>query len=191
MRSGGVKGISKLGQASIVNVIAYPKDNYAGKVALITDKGAVRIYDPDKTQFVTRLGKPTQVFKSFKSDEHKLVYAFKLDTSVESNLVRLLSNMKEIKEISISDYHLTPMDYYCHDSIDLGKKNRLDIAFIEGKDRILANTVSHLADAPVKEVASEPEIVSEIPSMKEEDDFPKKGYTQISIFDDDDEDEEN
>ena len=186
MRSGGVKGISKLGQAEVVNILAYPKGNYTGKVALITDKGAIRIYDPDKTNLVTRLGKPSQVFKSFKSDEHKLVYAFKLDTSVESNIVRLLTNLKEIKEVAITDYHLTPMDYYCHDSIDIGKKNRLDIPFIEGKDRILAKTVSHMIEAPeVKELAVEAEKVSEVPSKKEEIDVPEKGYTQISIFDDD------
>ena len=190
MRSGGVKGISKLGRAIIVNALAYPKDNYAGKVGLITDHGAIRIYDPDKTVLVTRLGKPSQVFKSFKSDEHKLVYAFKLDTSLESNIVRLLTNMKEIKEIPITDYHLTPMDYYCHDSLDLGKKITLDIPFIEGKDRILAKTISHLTDAPVKEMVSEVEPIDEVPSVKEEDDFPKKGYTQISIFDDDDDDGE-
>ena len=184
MRSGGVKGISKLGQAEVVNLLAYPKGNYSGKVALITDKGAIRIYDPDKTNLVTRLGKPSQVFKSFKSDEHKLVYAFKLDTSEESNVVRLLTNLKEVKEVTISDYHLTPMDYYCHDSIDLGKKNRLDIPFIEGKDRILASTVSHLPETPLIEVPQESEKVEEVPSKKE-DDIPEKGYIQISIFDDD------
>ena len=184
MRSGGVKGISKLGQAEIVNVLAYPKGNYSGKVALITDRGAIRIYDPDKTTLVTRLGRPSQVFKSFKSDEHKLVYAFKLDTSEESNIVRLLTNLKEIKEITITDYHLTPMDYYCHDSIDLGKKNRLEIPFIEGKDRILAKTVSHMLEAPVQEEVKEVEKINEVPSKKEES-VPEKGYTQISIFDDD------
>ena len=170
-------------------MLAYPTGNYSGKVALITDKGAIRIYDPDKTNLVTRLGKTSQVFKSFKSDEHKLVYAFKLDTSEESNIVRLLTNLKEVKEITISDYHLTPMDYYCHDSIDLGKKNRLDIPFIEGKDRILASTISHLPEAPVVEVAKEAEKVEEVPSKKE-DDIPEKGYIQISIFDDDEEGDE-
>ena len=186
MRSGGVKGISKLGHAEVVNILPYPKGNYTGKVALITDKGAIRIYDQDKTNLVTRLGKTSQVFKSFKSDEHKLVYAFKLDTSEESNVVRLLTNLKEVKEVTISDYHLTPMDYYCHDSIDIGKKNRLDIPFIEGKDRILASTVSHLPETPLVEVPKEAEKVEEVPSEKEEDDIPEKGYTQISIFDDDD-----
>ena len=95
------------------------------------------------------------------------------------------SNLKEIKEVTISDYHLTPMDYYCHDSIDIGKKNRLDIPFIEGKDRILASTVSHLPETPLVEVPKEVEKVDDVPSKKE-DDIPEKGYTQISIFDDDD-----
>ena len=186
MRSGGVKAISKLGNATIVNALAYPKDKLNGKVGLITDHGAIRIYDPSKTNFVTRLGKPSQVFKSFKSDEHKLVYAFKLDTSIESNLVRLLTNMKEVKEVVINDYHLTPMDYYCHDSINLGKKNKLDVPFIEGKDRILASTESHMIEVPEEIRESEASSLEEVPSLKEEP-IKETGYTQISIFDDDDE----
>ena len=186
MRSGGVKAISKLGSATIVNALAYPKDNSYGKVGLITDHGAIRIYDPTKTNFVTRLGKPSQVFKSFKSDEHKLVYAFKVDTSVESNIIRFLTNMKEVKEVNVNDYHLTPMDYYCHDSIGLGKKNTLDIPFIEGKDRILASTESHMIETPIVESEVEEAEKLEIPSKKEEP-IKETGYTQISIFDDDDE----
>jgi len=186
MRSGGVKAISRLGRATIVNALAYPKDNYAGKVCLVTDKGAVRIYDPDKTVLVTRLGKPTQVFKSFKSEEHKLIYAFKIDTSLEFNLVRFLNNMKEIQEVKVDDYHLTPMDYYCHDSIDLGKKNTLEIPFIEGKDRILASTVSHMIETPQEKEEVRESIIDEVPSFKKEEDEPERGYTQISIFDDED-----
>ena len=186
MRSGGVKAISKLGSATIVNALAYPKDNSYGKVGLITDHGAIRIYDPSKTNFVTRLGKTSQVFKSFKSEEHKLVYAFKVNTSVESNIIRFLTNLKEIKEVNVNDYHLTPMDYYCHDSINLGKKNTLDIAMIEGKDRILASTESHMIETPVVENEVEETENQEVPSKKEEP-IKETGYTQISIFDDDDE----
>ena len=185
MRSGGVKGVSKLGEATVVNALAYPKDNVDGKVCLITDRGAVRIYDPEKTNLVTRLGKTSQVFKSFKSEEHKLIYAFKLNTAVESNLIRFLTSMKEVREVDVNDYHLTPMDYYCHDSINLGKKTKLEIPFIEGKDRILASTVSHKIEVPIENIESEPQTEEEIPSKKE-DDIPEKGYTQISIFDDDD-----
>ena len=188
MRSGGVKGISKLGSAEIINIIAYPKDKVEGKVCLITDKACIRIYDPNKTALVTRLGKPSQVFKSFKSDEHKLVYAFKLDTSIEKNSLHFLNNMKEIQDIEVNDYHLTPMDYYCHESVNIGKKNRLEIAFIEGRDRILANTESHARVIPEEEKVKEEEVVGQVPSKKEEEDEPVNGYTQISIFDDDDED---
>ena len=186
MRSGGVKAISKLGSATIVNALAYPKDNSYGKVGLITDHGAIRIYDPSKTNFVTRLGKTSQVFKSFKSEEHKLVYAFKVNTSIESNIIRFLTNLKEIKEVNVNDYHLTPMDYYCHDSINLGKKNILDIPMIEGKDRILASTESHMIEVPVEETQNAEVETEEIPSKKEEP-IKETGYTQISIFDDDDE----
>lgn len=184
MRSGGVKAISRLGSGTIVNALAYPKDKVDGKVMLITDKAAIRIYDPEKTNLVTRLGRPSSVFKSFKSDEHKLVYAAKLDTDKEVNLVRFLTNLKEIQEIEVNDYHLTPMDYYCHESVEIGKKNRLEIPFIEGNDRILASTVSHIIEAPVVE-QTETEENEEVSSNEEP--IVEKGYTQISIFDDDDE----
>ena len=184
MRSGGVKAISKLGKATIVNAIAYPKDNVSGKVVLVTDKAAIRIYDPSKTNLVTRLGKPSQVFKSFKSEEHKLVYATKLDTNKEVNLIRFLTNLKEIQDVEVNGYHLTPMDYYCHESIEIGKKNKLEIPFIEGNDRILASTESHMVETPVEET-KEPEHTEEVSSFKEEP-IEEKGYTQISIFDDDD-----
>ena len=78
------------------------------------------------------------------------------------------------------------MDYYCHDSINLGKKNKLDIPFIEGKDRILASTESHMIEVPVAESKVEEAEKLEVPSKKEEP-IKETGYTQISIFDDDDE----
>ena len=112
-------------------------------------------------------------------------FAFKLDTNAESNNIRFLTSMKEIKEININDYHLTPMDYYCHDSINLGKKIRLDVPFIEGKDRILASTVSHKIEMLEQETSKEESLPEETPSKKEEQ-VPEKGYTQISIFDEDD-----
>ena len=80
------------------------------------------------------------------------------------------------------------MDYYCHESVNIGKKNRLEIAFIEGRDRILANTESHARVIPEEEKVKEEEVVVQVPSKKEEEDEPVNGYTQISIFDDDDED---
>lgn len=183
MKSGGVKGFAKLGKAEVVNVLAYPKDNCEGKVALITDKACIRIYDPRKTEVSTRLGRPSVVFNTFKNDVHSLVLAFKLDTSIEKTMVRFLTNMKEVKEIVIDDYHLTPMDYYAHTTVEIGKKNLLDIPFLEGKEVVKADAVSHAREIPVEAPKEDNEITSESEEkMKEEE---EKGYTQISIFDED------
>lgn len=186
MRSGGVKGFAKLGNQRVVNILAFEKDKLEGKAILITDKACVRIYDVRKTELTNRLGKPSVVFKSFKSDEHKLVYVKMLDSSLEFNRIRLLDNLKEIVEIKVDDYHLTPMDYYAHASIDIPKKNRLEIPFLEATDYIAKSTVSFAKISPDEPMKKEEEIVGPTPQeRKEEKAEEEKGYTQISIFDDD------
>lgn len=192
MRSGGVKGFAKLNKASVVAVISFGKDKVEGKALLITDKACIRIYDVRKTELSNRLGKTTSVFKSFKSDEHKLVYVKMLDTSIEKTRVHILNNMKEVVEINVDDYHLTPMDYYAHASIQIPAKSRLEIPFIEGSEYLDSKIVS---DVPSELLSSGEEVKTEEISQSEtvekeedleKDDFPEKGYTQISIFDDDD-----
>ena len=186
LRSGGVKGFAKLGNAKVVGALSFPKDKVEGKAILITDKGCIRIYDVRKTELTNRLGKPSNVFKSFKSDEHKLIYVKMLDSSLEVNTIKMLNNLKEIVEIKVDDYHLTPMDYYAHASIQMPAKNRLELAFIDSNDYVKKDTVSHyvVSEDPIKK---ENEVVG--PSseeIKEEKAEEEKGYTQISIFDDDD-----
>ena len=187
LKSGGVKGFAKLGNARVVNLLAFEKDKVEGKAILITDKGCVRIYDVRKTELTNRLGKPSQVFKSFKSDEHKLVYVKMLDSTLEFNKIKMLNNMKEIVEIKVDDYHLTPMDYYAHSSIKMNGKSYLELPFIEGYDLIKRDTESKAiisADEPVKK---EIEIIGpDAQEIKEEKIEEEKGYTQISIFDDED-----
>ena len=186
LRSGGVKGFAKLGNAKVVGALSFPKDKVEGKAILITDKGCIRIYDVRKTELTNRLGKPSNVFKSFKSDEHKLIYVKMLDSSLEVNTIKMLNNLKEIVEIKVDDYHLTPMDYYAHASIQMPAKNRLELAFIDSNDYVKKDTVSHyvVSEDPIKK---ENEVVG--PSneeIKEEKAEEEKGYTQISIFDNDD-----
>ena len=187
MRSGGVKGFAKLGNGKVVGALAFEKDKVEGKAILLTDKGCVRIYDVRKTELVNRLGKPTSVFKSFKSDEHKLVYVRMLDSSLDYNTIHILNNLKEVVEIKVDDYHLTPMDYYAHSNFEMPPKNRLEIPFIEGNDYISKKIESKAVSVPVEEIVKETEITG--PSseeIKEEKVEEEKGYTQISIFDDED-----
>lgn len=187
MRSGGVKGFAKLGNAHVVGALAFEKDKVEGKAILLTDKGCIRIYDVRKTELTNRLGKPSNVFKSFKSDEHKLVYVKLLNSDLEVNTIRVLNNLKEIVEIKVDDYHLTPMDYYAHSSIQMPAKNRLEIPFIEGSDYIAKSIVSKAIISPEEPSKKENEIVGpSTDEIKEEKIEEEKGYTQISIFDDED-----
>lgn len=187
LRSGGVKGFAKLGHAKVAGVLAFDADAVEGKAILVTDKACIRIYDVRKTELVNRLGKPTSVFKSFKSDEHKLVYVKMLDSSLEYNTLHILNNLKEVVEIKVDDYHLTPMDYYAHQSFDMPAKNRLEIPFVEGKDYIAKTIESKAIELPEKDIVKEEEITGpSTQEIKEEKAEEEKGYTQISIFDDDD-----
>ena len=188
MRSGGVKAISQLKKASIVSLLAYDKENTKGKVVLLTDKGCTRIYDVSNTLITTRLGKMSMVFRSFKSDVHNLIYVKKLDTNVESTLLRVLTNIKSIMEIKIDDYHVTPIDRYAKQNIEMSGKLRLEIPFVEGDDHISKDAISKYV-APIESEEKESESTSKIEIEKEIENIPEKGYTQISIFDDEDEDE--
>ena len=187
LRSGGVKGFAKLGTSYIAGILAYNEGENIGKALLITDKACTRIYDVEKTALVTRLGKASCVFKTFKTDEHNLVYVKKLDTSLEKNVIRMLNNLKEIDEIVIDDYHLTPMDKYAKQNLEqFSKKNRFIIPFIEGTDRIEANVKSYeikSEELPVTEDSSSGNSLEQSNEFEIEE---EKGYTQISIFDEDD-----
>ena len=186
MRSGGVKGFAKLGTAKVISLLSFEKDKLEGKAILLTDKGCVRIYDVRKTELTSRLGKSSVVFKSFKSDEHKLVYVKMVDSKDEVTNIRILNNLKEVVEVKVDDYHLTPMDYYAHQSIEMSAKNRLEIPFIEGNDYIKKDTISYAKFDPEEKVKTEVDIVGpSAEEIKEEKAEEEKGYTQISIFDDD------
>ena len=182
MRSGGVKAVSQLGKASVVGVVAFPSDNTKGKVALLTDKGCVRIYDVSNTNVGARLSKMSMVFRSFKSEPHHLIMVKKLDVNKEVTLVRVLTNLKTIMDVKIDDYHLTPIDKYAKQNIEMNGKTVLDIPFIEGDDYIAKDIVSQYVK-PVDEPKPEGEFKEDIEANKE----PEVGYTQISIFDDEDE----
>lgn len=180
MRSGGVKAVSQLGKASISSILSYPKDATKGKVILLTDKGCVRIYDVANTNVTSRLGKMSSVFRSFKSDQHKLILVKKIDPNSESTLIRVLNNLKATMEVRVDDYHVTPIDRYAKTTIELKGKTHLEIPMIEGNDYISKDIVS--------EAIEEAKPVGEKPSLEspEESKEAETGYTQISIFDDDD-----
>ena len=183
MKSGGVKAFSHLGKATISAIKTYDADNTKGKVILLTDKGCVRIYDITNTNLTNRLGKTSIVFRSFKNEPHELIYVKKLDTNCEKTLIRVLNNIKEVVDIVVDDYHVTPVDRYAKMTIDMPKKLSLQIPFIEGDDYISKDIES-------KEIKTEPIAIESdnenSTNQTEEKVEEEKGYTQISIFEDDD-----
>ncbi|MCQ2792858.1 MAG: DNA topoisomerase IV subunit A [Bacilli bacterium] len=183
MKSGGVKAFSHLGKATISAIKTYDADNTKGKVILLTDKGCVRIYDITNTNLTNRLGKTSIVFRSFKNEPHELIYVKKLDTNCEKTLIRVLNNIKEVVDIVVDDYHVTPIDRYAKMTIDMPKKLSLQIPFIEGDDYISKDIES-------KEIKTEPIAIESdnenSTNQTEEKVEEEKGYTQISIFEDDD-----
>ena len=192
LKSGGLKGIARLNGANVVNVLAYDRNDTNGKVLLITDKICIRIYEVNKTILSTRPGKSCSIYKMFKSDEHVLVLAKKLNTSLDSNDIKFLTNTKTIEEIKVNDYHLTPMDRYAkqNDDIKISNKIKLVIPFYEAEDYIDSKIKSH--EIPMKEedkITEEQLVGPSQEKIKEEKikEEEEKGYTQISIFDDLDE----
>lgn len=183
MRGGGVKGFAQLGKESIVSLLAYKGESPRGKIALLTNKGCLRIYDISNTNIVSRLGKSSIVFRSFKSEPHSLIFAKKIDTNSESTLIRVLNNLKEVVEVKVDDYHVTPLDKYAKQVINFPKKNSLEIPFIEGDDYIAKTIESHeIIKEEKTEIEEQIERIENAPQEEEKE----KTYTQISIFDEDD-----
>ncbi|MCR5333047.1 MAG: DNA topoisomerase IV subunit A [Bacilli bacterium] len=180
MRGGGVKAVSQLGKARISGIVSYPKDATKGKVILLTDKGCVRIYEVSNTNITSRLGKMSNVFRSFKSDQHSLIYVKKIDPNSEKTLIRVLNNLKDVVDVVVDDYHVTPIDRYAKTNIKMSGKMTLEIPFVEGSDYITKDIVSEAIKMP------EPEKEEKTLETEEKDAPSENGYTQISIFDDED-----
>ena len=188
MRGGGVKSASKMNGALVSSVLAYEQNEENTKVVLVTDKACIRIFDTNKVECTQRLGKPSVVFRSFKSDEHVLVQAKKVVLGVEKMHFRFLNNLKEISEFDVDDFHLTPMDRYAKQNLDIAKRIRFAIPFLESNERISKDIVSYEIKRPESEIIKEEAIVGPTSEEKKEiakNEDEEKGYQQISIFDDD------
>ncbi len=184
MRSGGVKGVSSLKKSNVASLLAYNKDNTRGKTILVTDKGCVRIYDVSNTLLTNRLGKLSVVFKTFKNEPHELVYVKKITDLANPTLIHFLDKDKAIFDVNVDDYHVTPLDRYAKTSIEIAKRNSLVIPFVEGDERIDKNIVSYYVEKDEVPATEETSLeTSDVNS--EEENVEEKGYTQISIFDED------
>lgn len=181
--AGGVKSISGLGKNQAAALIAFD-ENEKAKILIVTDKGHYRILDNNKVTRTARLGKTMVVCPSFKGEPHKIIAAYKLDTSLEKNILTTLLSSQEIVVNEINDYHMTDIAKYAKKNLDIPAKTEIVQVIDSTLETINHSNVSHpivVKEAKVKEENS-PENVTldEETDLKEED----GSFEQISIFDD-------
>lgn len=187
-KASGVKAFPKLGDATIVSLLTYSPDE-KGKMMIITNRGHVRIYDNSYALLDKRLGKTTNVVKSFKSEIHTVVYCEKIEKKDEPTILFARLNNKEQFEFSWDDYHLTPVDKYAKANISLPKKATIARMNITTGIHIDKSIVSNYVEV-IKETKEEekPNIHEQIEDTKEE--TKEERFEQISIFDEIFDDEE-
>lgn len=180
LKSGGVKVVGELKKDLIVKMLTFDQEEKA-KIALLTHAGHVRIYDYLNTPLTSRLAKVTQIYPCFKNEIHRLIYALKIKPGEKEISIQVQANNKQITTITIDDFYITPRNRYAKTNITLPRRSHLNIVFRE--DDILIDK---------KIVAFKP-ILKEEKERKIEviEDDKENSYKQISIFDDQDNEDKN
>lgn len=177
IKASGVKAMNGLKGDKVAAILTFDQDE-RNKIVLITNRGCTRIFDVNKVALVSRLGKNSVAFRSFKSDIHHLIHAEKVVKELSQMDFISLDKTKKMFEFSIDDFHLTDVEKYAKRNIEkLGAKSRLEIVFspqglVERCNKALVST-----PVVIKEKAVQTDSFAE---EKEE----KGTVEQISIFDD-------
>ena len=170
LKTSGIKAISTLRNSQLRALIPLKRD-VKEKIMFLTDSGMYRIYDTSNLTLTKRLGATQMIFKSFKSDPHKLVFYKRIQNKDEDlNLYGIYEN-NSLFNFKINDFHLTPIDKYCKKNIDEMPDN------LKIKDLFKFDTPKIDENFKVDIVA-----INENSSSNEDENEEK--YEQISIFDD-------
>ena len=187
-KAGGVKSIGSLGKNNAVALIAFDEEE-KNKVILFTDKGHYRIFDNAHINLTQRLGRVTQVMPCFKSDIHRVVSAFKLNTKADLLKINLFLNTNEYFTFDLNEFYLSDLAKYAKKNIDIPAKTEIDNVIDTEIEIINKKTVSHpivVKEKDPEELSAED--VSDTDEVEEKDpgteEKTKEGFEQISIFDD-------
>ena len=187
-KAGGVKSIGSLGKNNAVALIAFDEEE-KNKVILFTDKGHYRIFDNAHINLTQRLGRVTQVMPCFKSDIHRVVSAFKLNTKADLLKINLFLNTNEYFTFDLNEFYLSDLAKYAKKNIDIPAKAEIDNVIDTEIEIVNKKTVSHpivVKEKDPEELSAED--VSDTDETEEKDpgteEKTKEGFEQISIFDD-------
>lgn len=177
IKASGVKAMNGLKGDNVANILTFDQDE-RNKIVLVTNRGCTRIFDVNKVALVSRLGKNSVAFRSFKSEIHHLIHAEKAIKELAKMDFISLDKDNKMFEFSVDDFHLTDVDKYAKRNIEkMGAKMRLKTVFcpqgiVERCDRSLVSTPVVLKEKAVR--------ADSFAEEKEE----KGTVEQISIFDD-------
>lgn len=195
LRGGGVKSMSNLKGAKVVSMLTFDADEPRGKIILISEYASVRIFELANNPIANRLNKSFTLYKYFKNDPHPLVFATKVKKGEETKLFRCLLSDKTYFELTVDDFHLTPMDRYAKAQVKLPHRASIELVYKEGDDyiddKIIAKAVNIKEETSVSKLEStdttqkEEDVRDSASIGQNDDDSQEENYEQISIFDDD------
>ena len=187
-KAGGVKSIGSLGKNNAVALIAFDEEE-KNKVILFTDKGHYRIFDNAHVNLTQRLGRVTQVMPCFKSDIHRVVSAFKLNTKADLLKINLFLTTNEYFTFDLNEFYLSDLAKYAKKNIEIPAKAEIDNVIDTEIEIINKKTVSHpivVKEKDPEELSAED--ISDTDEAEEKapvtEEKTKEGFEQISIFDD-------
>jgi topoisomerase-4 subunit A len=207
-KSGGFKA-AKFGGKEVAALLSFAPGE-RGKVLMMTDGGATRVFDMDHIEKTDRLDKPTLIVPTFKSDPQTVLFMSKaLDRQAPISYVTTLLDGNWFT-VTWADLYLTPMEKYSKKDDKVLRKNpivyvhRADSDLIDDTVKAYAGPAKPAAPAapaastnpgenlesgtPVEAsaVSSKAKPAEPAPAPKaSEDNEPSQKFEQISIFGDD------
>ncbi|MCQ2752909.1 MAG: DNA topoisomerase 4 subunit A [Bacilli bacterium] len=172
-KAGGVKA-AKLNKTYIAAMLVYQQDE-KNKILIITDHGHYRVFDKEHIAITKRLNKPTLIMPSFKGEPHKIMGVKKFNRSEGELHLLAISQAKGLVDLKIDDFYFTPIEKYAKTNLGIAKRDTLLYLYSHG-EVVNPKLVSTYKPKPVSEKPANEPINNEKKPAK---------YTQISIFDED------
>ena len=145
IRSGGIKAMSSLKDTDVVGFYQYNK-NERSKIAILTDHGFIKLFEPHQMELTKRLGRMQDALKTFKSDPHKIICIQKLPPESKnqgSYTLNVLHADKSVRDVVISEFYLTPMDKYAKTNLPNFTKSDIFIrAYVRDSEWVGKSTKS-------------------------------------------------
>lgn len=188
-KAGGVKSIFGLGDNDAVALLPY-ETNEKGKFIMFTNKGHYRLVDSNKLNLTNRLGKPQVLMPCFKSDIHKVICAFKIDTKANALKTNLFLESNEYFAFDLNDFSATDLAKYAKKNITIPAKTLVSDVLDVNIEVVNEKTVSHptKTSRPASQALENDDdkdaTASITSNSEEENNEDKDGFVQISIFDD-------